>query len=158
MTLTGSGTVDVGQPLPAIKVSKSLVEDVSLADYKGKRLIINVIPSIDTGVCQTQTKRFNSELAKLGDDVVVLTVSRDLPVAMSRWCGAEGVNAVQMASDYKHHAFGESFGLIIKELGLLARAVYVVDREGVVRHAEIVKEIASEPNYEAALSVLASIA
>lgn len=157
MTLVGSGDVKVGDKLPNVKVSKSLVEDVTLASFAGKKVVINVIPSIDTGVCQIQTKRFNAEAEKLGADVVILTVSADLPVAQGRWCGAEGVKNVTMVSDYKHHEFGEKFGITIKELGLLARAVYVADRTGVVKHAEIVKEIASEPDYTAALNALNSI-
>ena len=157
MTLVGSGDVKVGEKLPNVKVSKSLVEDVTLESFAGKKLVINVIPSIDTGVCQIQTKRFNAEAEKLGADVVILTVSADLPVAQGRWCGAEGVKNVTMASDYKHHEFGEKFGIKIKELGLLARAVFVADRTGVVKHAEIVKEIASEPDYAAALNALNSI-
>lgn len=158
MTLVGSGDIKVGDKLPEVKVSKSLVEDVTLSSYKGKKLVLNVIPSIDTGVCQIQTKRFNTEAEKLGEGVVILTVSADLPVAQGRWCGAEGVKNVIMASDYKHREFGEKFGITIKELGLLARAVYVIDKDGVVKHAEIVKEIASEPDYSAALNALNSIA
>ena len=118
--------------------------------FKGKVKVISVIPSIDTPVCDAQTRRFNEEAAKLGD-VQVLTVSMDLPFAQSRWCGAAGVDKITMVSDFKDHNFGTQYGVLIKELGLLARAVFVVDKNDNVTHAEYVKEVASHPNYDATL-------
>jgi thioredoxin-dependent peroxiredoxin len=158
LTLTGYGDIAVGDRLPSVTLSKSLLEDVNLSSYRGKKVILNVVPSIDTGICQIQTKRFNEEAASLGADVVILTISADLPVAQSRWCGASDVTAVVMLSDYKYGEFGAASGLKIKELGLLARAVYVVNREGVVTYAELVKEVASEPAYDGALAAVKSIA
>ena len=157
LTLEGASSPGVGQKAPDFKVSKSLLEDVSLSSYAGKVVILNVVPSLDTPVCHTQTARFNSEAAKLGPDVVILTISADLPVAQARWCQANSANAIVTASDYKHHNFAQTFGLNIKELGLLARAVYVVDREGVIQYAEIVKEVSSEPSYAHALEALAAL-
>jgi thiol peroxidase len=158
LTLVGNPQLKVGDKLPEVKLSKTLLEDVTLASYKGKKLVISVVPSLDTPVCATQTARFNKEAAALGSDVVILTVSMDLPVAQSRWCQANSVAAVVTASDYKYREFGTATGLLIKELGLLARAVYVADRDGKVVHAELVKEVASEPNYEAVLDALKKIA
>ncbi len=157
MTLTGSGDVAIGQRVPDAKVSPSLTDDMSLSDLKGKKVILNVVPSLDTGVCSTQTARFNQEASNLGDDVVILTISRDLPVAQARWCQANSAENIQTASDYKHHDFGDKFGLVIKELGLLARAVYVIDPESEVKYMEVVKEVAEEPNYDSALAAVKEI-
>lgn len=154
MTLTGEGEAVVGQLAPDALLSKSLVEDCKISDLRGKKVIINVVPSLDTGVCSTQTARFNKEAASLGDDVVILTVSRDLPVAMSRWCEANKAEHIVATSDYKHRDFGAKYGLVVKELGLLARAVFVVDTAGKIAYKELVKEIAEEPNYEAALDAV----
>lgn len=154
MTLTGSGAVKAGDACPEFVVSKSLVEDLKASALKGKKVILNVVPSLDTGVCSTQTARFNQEAASLGSDVVILTVSADLPPAQARWCQANSADAIVTASDYKHRDFGDKFGLVIKELGVLARAVYVVDASGKIIHDEIVAEITTEPNYQAALDAL----
>ena len=152
VTLTGDGVVGVGDVAPDFKAKKSLADFVSLKDYAGKRVILNVVPSLDTPVCSTQTARFNKAASELGADVVVLTLSMDLPMAQARWCGANSATAVTCLSDYHGNDFGKKFGLIIKELGVLARAVYVIGADGKVKHAEIVKEIATEPNYDAALA------
>lgn len=157
LTLVGSGQLHVGAVSPDFVVSKTLVEDMKLSDLKGKKVVLNVVPSLDTPVCSIQTARFNSEAATLGSDVVILTISNDLPVAQARWCQAHDANAVVTASDYKHHDFGTKSSLLIKELGLLARAVYVIDAQGVVRYGELVKEVSSEPAYDAALNVLKSL-
>lgn len=158
LTLTGSGEVKVGDTAPDFKVSKTLVEDITLSSFKGKKVVLNVVPSLDTPVCSTQTARFNKEAAGLGDDVVILTISMDLPVAQGRWCQANAATAIVTASDYKHREFGDKFGIRIKELGVLARSVFVVDRNGKVVYAELVPEVAQEPNYEPALAALKSIA
>ncbi len=113
--------------------------------------ILSAVPSVDTPVCDVETRRFNEEAAKLPGDVQVVTVSMDLPFAQTRWCGAAGVNKVTMLSDYQRADFGEKYGALIKELHLLARAVFVVDKNDNVTHAEYVKEIANQPNYDAVL-------
>ena len=110
------------------------------------------MPSLDTSVCDLETRRFNVEAGNLGDEVAVLTISMDLPFAQKRWCGAADVKNVQTLSDHRDAAFGKAYGVLIKDLRLLARAVFVVDKQGVVRYVELVKEVASEPNYEAALT------
>lgn len=158
LTLVGDEGLKVGQPAPDITVSKSLVADIKLSDFKGKRVILNVVPSLDTPVCSIQTARFNSEVGALGADVVVLTVSADLPVAQARWCQANTATHIQTASDYKHHDFGKKTGLLIKELGVLARAVYVIDAKGVVRYAQLVPEVTTEPNYADALKAVSDLA
>jgi thiol peroxidase len=130
------------------------LKPVALSDYKGKVVVISSVPSLDTPTCDMQTRRFNSEAANMGDDVVILTVSMDLPFAQSRWCGAAGVEQVVTLSDHRQAAFGEAYGLLIKELRLLGRAVLVLDREGVVRYCQLVKEVSEEPDYEAALAAV----
>jgi thiol peroxidase len=155
LTLVGTGTVSVGDAAPDFTVMKTLVEPVSLSSFKDKTVVLNVVPSLDTPVCATQTKRFNQEAAALGPDVVVLTLSVDTPMAQARWCGAEGVSNVVTASDFKDREFGDRYGLRIKELGLLARAVIVV-KGGRVTYMEICKELSKEPDYESALAAVRS--
>ena len=151
LTLLGD-TIKVGQKAPDFKVVANDLTPVKLSDYAGKTLIISVVPSLDTPVCDTQTRTFNKKAADLGDDVVILTLSVDLPFAQSRWCGAAGVDRVHTLSDYKDLAFGTAYGLVIKELRLLARAVLVVDKTGIVQYIQIVGEVTEEPNYKAVLS------
>ena len=123
---------------------------------QGKPSILSVVPSLDTGVCQIQTKRFNQELAGLGDKVNAVTVSCDLPFAQNRFCGAEDVKNMKVGSDYQSGKFGQDWGVMIDELKLLARSVFVLDSQGQVVYAEVVPEVTSEPNDEAALSALKS--
>ena len=132
------------------------LKTITLADLKGKPTIISVVPSLDTGTCQLQTKHFNKELGALGDKINALTVSRDLPFAMNRFCGAEDIKSLRVGSDYQTGDFGAKFGLTIDELKLLARAVYVLDADGKVVYAEIVPEVAQEPNYAGSLTALKS--
>jgi thiol peroxidase len=113
--------------------------------------VISVVPSLDTPVCDMQTRKFNEAAGSLGDNVAVLTVSMDLPFAQARWCGAAGVEKVVTLSDHRNAAFGESAGLLIKELRLLARAVFVADQQGVIQYRQLVKEVTEEPDYKAAL-------
>src|SRR6187431_2385422 len=155
LTLAGNA-VKAGQSAPDFKVFyfEGGLKPITLADVKGKPTLISVVPSLDTAVCAMQTKKFNDQLAALGDKVTALTVSRDLPFAMNRFCGAESIKNMKVGSDYKDRAFGEGYGMLIEELGLLARGVFVLDAEGKVVYAETVKEVAQEPNYEAALSAL----
>ena len=160
LTLVGD-EVKVGAVAPDFDVvclEAGGMQHIRKADLLGKPTIISVVPSLDTPVCQVQTKTFNRELAGLGGKVNALTVSLDLPFAMSRFCGAEDIKAMRNGSDYMDRAFGKHWGLLIDELKILARAVFVLDAQGVVRHAEVVKEVASEPDYAAALAALRKLA
>jgi thiol peroxidase len=143
-----------GDKAPAFTLTKLKNEKISSADFAGKPLVISVIPSIDTGVCSKQTRRFNEEAAALGDKVNILTVSADLPFAQARWCGAEGIDKVVMASDYVDMNFGDAYGTHVKELRWESRAVFVVDQNGIIRHVEYVPIGGQEPNYDAALAAL----
>ena len=127
------------------------MKPVTLQDTGHNVRIFSVVPSLDTPVCDAQTKRFNEEAAKL-PDVDIITVSMDLPFAQKRWCGRFQVDKVKMLSDHKDASFGSSYGTLIKELRIESRAIFVIDRDNKVRHAEYVKEVADHPNYEAALS------
>lgn len=141
----------VGDAAPDFTVTKNDMTPGKLSDFKGKKVLISVVPSLDTGVCDLQTKRFNSEASKL-DNVQILTISMDLPFAQGRWCGAAGVKDLITLSDYKDADFGLKYGLLIKELRLLARAVILVDEKGVIAYQQIVPEVTNHPDYEAALA------
>jgi thioredoxin-dependent peroxiredoxin len=156
MTLAGDA-VAVGQKAPDFKLhnfDKGALVAVTPADLKGKPTFISVVPSLDTPVCQVQTKRFNDELAGLGDRVNAITVSLDLPFAMNRFCGAEHISNMRALSDYQDRSFGKNWGMLIEELKILARGAFVLDKDGKVIYAEQVKEVAQEPNYEGALKAL----
>jgi len=155
LTLLGD-RVSVGDPAPEFKLTANDLSPVSLADSAGKVRIISVVPSLDTGVCDQQTRRFNEEAAGLGDGVVILTVSSDLPFAQSRWCGAAGVDRLQTLSDHYDMNFGNAYGVHIKELRLDTRAIFVVDSAGKVVHAEYVPEMTDFPNFDAALAAAKS--
>lgn len=127
---------------------------VGLHDLEGKVKVFNVIVSVDTPVCDEQTKRFNKEAVGLGDGVEIVTLSMDLPFALKRYCAAEGIDRIKTLSDYKDASFGENYGVLIKENRLLARSIFVVDKDDKVRYVEIVKEVTSAPDYEAALSAV----
>lgn len=157
LTLVGK-EIAMGSPGPDATLVDNELNPVQLSNYRGKVVVISSVPSLDTPVCDMQTRRFNSEAANLGDDVVILTVSMDLPFAQSRWCGAAGVEAVITLSDHRDATFGEAYGLLIKELRLLGRAVLVLDREGVVRYYQLVKEVAEEPDYDAVLEAVKALA
>ncbi len=158
LTLSGSGEVKVGDTAPDVVVSKSPTEDVKLSDFRGKKVILNSAPSVDTSVCSNQMARFNEEALKLGDDVVVLSVTMDLPPALARWCEANKAEAIKAFSDYKHRDFGDKFGLRVKELGLLARTVHILDAQGVVKYQQIVPDIPTEPDYDDVLKALKELA
>ena len=143
-----------GDKAPAFTLTRPRDEQVNSDRFSGKPLVISVIPSIETGVCSQQTRRFNEEAAKLGDAVNILAVSADLPFTQARWCGAEGIEQVIMASDYKDMNFGTAYGTHVKEVRLESRAVFVVDKDGVIRYAEYVPIGGQEPNYDAALAAL----
>ncbi len=139
-----------GETAPDFPVLDNDLSPVTLADSKGSVRIISVVPSLDTGVCDQQTRRFNEEAASL-EGVRVLTISVDLPFAQKRWCGAAGVDRVQTLSDHRDLSFGTAYGVVIKELRLLARAVFVVDKNDKVVYVEYVPEVTQHPNYEAAI-------
>jgi thiol peroxidase len=153
VTLVGN-EVKLGQKAPDFEVVANDMSAVKLSSYRGKVCIITSVPSLDTSVCDIETRRFNEEAGKLGSDVVVLTISMDLPFAQKRWCGAAGVKNVQTLSDHRDASFGKAYGVLIKELRLLARSVFVVDKGGTIRYIQIVNEVASEPDYEAALKAV----
>jgi len=153
LTLVGN-EVKVGQPAPDFEVIANDMSSVKLSSFKGKVCIICSVPSLDTSVCDIETRRFNEEAGKLGNDVVVLTISMDLPFAQKRWCGAADVKNVQTLSDHRDASFGKGYGVLIKELRLLARAVFVLNKDGTIRYIQIVNELASEPDYKAALKAV----
>ena len=157
VTLVGN-EVKAGDKAPDFTVVDNALKPVGLSAYRGKVLVISAVPSLDTGVCDTETRRFNKEAATLGDDVTILTISMDLPFAQKRWCGSAGVEAVKTLSDHRDAAFGAAYGVLIKELRLLARAVFVLDRQGVLRHVQIVKELTNEPDYTPVLGAIRQLA
>ena len=148
--ITVEDKVNVGDVFPNFKATNKDLSDFNLEDYRGKVLVINAFPSVDTGVCAIQTTRFNQEI-KNYDNAVVITVSKDLPFALGRFCADKGVDNAVTVSDYKYRDFENQAGLLIEELGLLARAVFVVDTEGVVRYKELCEEVGNEPDFEKAL-------
>jgi len=151
LTLIGDNLRE-GDTAPDFEVLDNDLKPIPLSAFKGKVCLISAVPSLDTPVCDTETRKFNEAAAALDPDVVVLTISTDLPFAQKRWCGAAGITRVQTLSDHKNTAFGLSYGVLIKELRLLARAVFVVDRKGIVQYRELVSEIGNEPDYDAALA------
>lgn len=156
LTLLGP-ELKVGDKAPDFVLNKDLMTEVTLADFEGKIKLISVVPSLDTGVCDAQTRRFNKEAAALGEDVVILTVSVDLPFAQARWCGAAGVDKVITLSDYKNRSFGLAYGVLIKELQLDMRSIFVLDRDNKLVYVEYVKEMSEHPDYEKALSAVKSL-
>ena len=156
LTLVGSA-VQVGDAAPDATLAANDLSEVRLSSFRGKVVLLATVPSLDTGVCSVETRRFNQEAAALGDSVVVLTVSMDLPFAQKRWCGAEGVQRVVTLSDHRDASLGLAYGVLIKELRLLARAVFVIDPQGRIAYVELVPEIGHEPNYEAALQAVQAL-
>jgi len=153
ITLIGK-EVKVGDSAPNFTVLANDLSPVTLQDSKGKTRLFSVVPSLDTGTCDAQTRKFNESAAELGDDVVILTVSNDLPFAQKRWCAAAGIDAVQTLSDHRDLSFGEAYGVAIKELRLLARAVFVVDSNDKVTYVEYVSEATEHPDYEKAIEAV----
>lgn len=153
MTLVGE-QVNEGDTAPDVTLIANDLSEHKLSDYRGKTIVLATVPSLDTGVCDAETRRFNEEAANYGDDTVVLTVSMDLPFAQKRWCGAAGIDRVTTLSDYRDRELAQSFGLLIKELGLLARSVLIIDPQGVVRYKQLVPEVAQEPDYAAVADAL----
>lgn len=153
LTLTGT-EVKVGDVAPDFTVVNNELAPVKLSDFAGKVVVLSVAPSLDTPVCDLQAKRFNKMVAEVSDDVVILNISVDLPFALARWCGATGSEQVQTLSDYQERDFGNKYGVLIKELKLLARSVWLVDKDGKVVYKEIVTETVEEPNYDAVLEAI----
>jgi thioredoxin-dependent peroxiredoxin len=153
--LTGP-ELKVGDKAPDFKCLSNTLAPVSLADTPAKARLFSVVPSLDTPVCSTQTKRFEEGIAALGDQVACYTVSLDLPFAQKRFCGAENINTMHTLSDVHNGSFGKNWGVLLEglPLPLLARAVFVVDKNGTITHAEYVSEVTSHPNYDAALAAL----
>jgi len=150
LTLLGP-ELKAGEKAPDFAAVTDSLQDVNLEKTGHAVRIFSVIPSLDTPVCDAQTKRFNEEAAKL-DGIEIYTVSMDLPFAQKRWCGAFGVDKVKMLSDHRTGSFGENYGTMIKELRIESRAIFVLDKDGTIKHVEYVKEVADHPNYEAALA------
>jgi thiol peroxidase len=153
LTLVGN-EVKVGDPAPDFLVVANDLSDFPFSSLHGQVCILSSVPSLDTPVCDFETRRFNEEATGLGPAVNILTLSMDLPFAQKRWCGAAGVENLKTYSDHRAAAFGLAYGVLIKELRLLARAVFVVDQGGLVQHAQLVPELANEPDYEAVLQAV----
>lgn len=153
LTLAGDD-VRIGQSAPGATLIANDFSEFSLSSLRGKKIILSAVQSLDTPVCDLQTKRFNSEATRLGKDVTVVTLSMDLPFAQARWCGATGSDQIKTLSDHRNAAFGQAYGILIKELRLLSRAVFVVDQDGILRYKQIVSEITHEPDYNAVLDAV----
>jgi len=155
-TLLGPA-LKVGDKAPDFTVVDNGLAPVTLASYAGKIKVISAVPSLDTPVCDTETRRFNQEAAGLPENVVVLTVSLDLPFAQKRWCGAAGIDRVTTLSDYQERSFASAYGVLIKELKLLSRAIFVIDANNTIRNIQIVPEVTSEPDYAAVMAAVKSL-
>ncbi len=155
-TLVGN-EVKVGDKAPDFVVVDNDVKDKKLSDFRGKIIVLASVPSLDTAVCNLETRRFNQEAGALGPDVAILTISMDLPFAQKRWCGAAGVANVTTLSDHRDASFGNAYGVLIKESRLLARTIHVVDRDGVVRYVQYVPDLGREPDYDAVLAAVRSL-
>jgi thiol peroxidase len=153
LTLVGK-ELKVGEMAPEFIALDNNLAPVQFSSFRGKICILSSVPSLDTPVCDLETRKFNEEASRLGSDVVILTISMDLPFAQKRWCAASGVDKVQTLSDHRDASFGTSYGVLIKELRLLARAVFLVDQKGTLQYIQMVKELTNEPDYEALLNAL----
>jgi thioredoxin-dependent peroxiredoxin len=156
LTLVGN-EVKVGEAAPDFMALDNNLTPVKLSAYIPKICILSSVPSLDTPVCDIETRKFNEEASKLDEKVQILTISMDLPFAQKRWCGAAGVGKIQTLSDHREAQFGIAYGVLIKELRLLARAVFLVDQKGILQYIQLVKEIANEPNYDEIWSVLKNL-
>ena len=156
VTLLGN-QVNVGDEAPNFKVVTEAFAPVTLAEFKDKPVLISVVPSLDTGVCSIQTKRFNDEVANLPADVVMLTISNDLPFAQKRFCKTEKVDNIRVLSDAVWRDFGHNYGLLIKDMGLLTRAIFIIDVDGKIAYKELVANISQHPDYDTALMKLKSL-
>lgn len=152
-TLLGD-PIKVGDEAPEIIASDSSFKDVKLSDFHGKTIIVSVFPSIDTPVCAAQTRTFNKKASELSDDIAIISISKDLPFALGRFCAAEGIDKVYTLSDFKYSKFGLEYGFLVKENQLLARGVVIIDKNRVVRYVEITKDILDEPQYDKAIEAV----
>lgn len=146
-----------GDKAPEFTVIDNGLKPVQLSDFKGKVKLISIFPSIDTSVCSIQNHKFNNEAGSYEDKVAFLAISIDLPFALKRFCGAEGINNLKTLSDHRNTDFGNKYGFLIKDLRLLARGVVVIDKDDIIRHIEVVPNVGQEPDYESALKVLKSL-
>jgi thiol peroxidase len=153
LTLSGQ-QVKAGDAAPDFEAVANDLEPVNFSFFLGKVCIISSVPSLDTSVCSLQTRKFNEQAGRFGPDVAIITISMDLPFAQSRFCDSEGIKNLQILSDYRNASFGLAYGVLIKELRLLARAVFVVDRKGIIKYVQIVDELTREPDYQAALDTV----
>jgi len=146
----------IGEKAPEFTAAANDLSPFALSSLKGKTVILSAVPSLDTAVCDLETRRFNKEAAALGPDVAIVTVSMDLPFAQKRWCGAAGIDRVVTVSDYNHADFGKKYGVLIAPLRLLARAIFVLDPKGILRYTQVVPEVTNEPDYNAVLAAVKS--
>ena len=153
MTLLGP-EIRVGDKAPDFRAVDGGLAPVTLSDFKGKIKIISAVPSLDTPTCDVETRRFNLEAAKLPDKVAVITISLDLPFAQKRWCAAAGVDKVKILSDYQDRSFADVYGVLIKELKLLSRSIFVIDADDVVRYIQHVRDMSTEPDYAEVLGAV----
>lgn len=156
VTLLGN-QLNLGDLAPDFKVVNEAFSPITLTQFKDKNILISVVPSLDTGVCSLQTKRFNDEIANLPKDIVMLTISNDLPFAQKRFCKTEKVEHIKVLSDAVWRNFGENYGLLIKDMGLLTRAIFIIDSHGKIAYKELVKNISNHPDYDSALAKLKSL-
>jgi thioredoxin-dependent peroxiredoxin len=156
LTLVGE-EIKTGTPAPDCELLDNDLNPVKLSSFRGKVVVLTSVPSLDTPVCDIETRRFNDEADTLGPEVQILTVSMDLPFAQKRWCGAAGVAKLKTLSDHRQAQFGQAYGVLIKELRLLARAVFIIDSAGNIQYVQLVKEVASEPNYEEVMQALKNV-
>jgi thioredoxin-dependent peroxiredoxin len=156
LTLIGK-EIKVGDKAPEFQVLDNDLNPVSQSSFQGKIIILASVPSLDTPICDLETRRFNAEAANLGADIQILTISMDLPFAQKRWCGTAGVERIVTLSDHRDASFGTAYGVLIKELRLLARAIFIIDRQDIIRYIQIVKELTEEPDYETVLEFIKKI-
>jgi len=156
LTLKGA-EVNVGDKSPPFTVINRELEEVNLRDFSGKIKILSVTPSLDTPVCEVQARKFNEEAAALSDDIVIINISMDLPFAIARFCTTAGIDRVQAFSDHRDASFGNAYGVLIKELRLLARAIFIVDKCDVIRYKEIVREITDLPDFQSAMDAVRKV-
>lgn len=155
-TLLGPA-LKVGDKAPDFQVVDNGLAAVTLASYSGRIKVISAVPSLDTPVCDTETRRFNQEAASLPENVAVLTISMDLPFAQKRWCGAAGIDRVTTLSDYQERSFASAYGVLIKELKLLSRSIFIIDATDTIRYIQHVPEVTSEPDYAAVLAAVRTL-
>lgn len=153
LTLVGN-EIKVGAKAPDVELLDNDLKPVKISSFKGKVAVVSSVPSLDTPTCDMETRRFNTEAVNIGPNVAILTISMDLPFAQKRWCAAAGVDKLVTLSDHRDAAFGKAYGVLIKELRLLARVVFVVDRKGVIQYIQTVKEVGKEPDYNAVLAAV----